>query len=54
MRVCARAHVRAGVCVCVHRCLGVLTGAQCQSECTNWGPEGKTQVGSRSGAVVGT
>lgn len=38
--------------VCVHMCLGVLTGAQFQSECTNWGPQRVIQVGSGSGVVV--
>lgn len=38
--------------VCVHTCLGVLTGAQFQSECTNWGPQRVIQVGSGSGVVV--
>lgn len=42
--------VRAGV--YVHTCVGMLTGAQCQSECTNWGPERETQVDSGCGAVM--
>lgn len=38
--------------MCVHMCVGALTGSQCQSECTNWGPERETKVDSGSGVVV--
>jgi len=50
MSVCVRVCVH--VCVCVH-CVGAevyvhmcgcATGAQCQSGCTNWGPEGEAQL----------
>ena len=34
--------------VCTFVC-GCATGAQRQSECTNWGPEGETQAGSGVG-----
>lgn len=38
--------------VCVHMCVGMLTGAQCQSECTKQGSERETQLGSGSGVVM--
>ena len=41
----------AGVCVCTF-VSGCASGAQCQSECTNWGPEGETQAGSGVGWLL--
>lgn len=40
------------MCACVDVYVCVLTGVQCQSECTNQGSERETQVGSGSGLVV--
>lgn len=51
MCVCMCVHVGGLGCVCAYVCR-CATGAQCQSECTNRGPEGETQAGSGSGLVV--